>query len=456
MRQITRHRLPNAVTLSLVAGLLSAGHVCIAGHSMRSDPPADQSRTGSALHADAPSFESVLEQLWEDFRVLHAGENPDPEVYRRRSDRLVVEALSKVDLKALTVNQYDEIVRRHMIHIDAIADQRKIIEESLTTIAAEPTPEGARAAGMVARIRGGSRGDGDPEAALRAISHPAAAELFATSHGSYLWSLCSRALAGAPLSKTLYAIGLLLKRLPDELTPEGMFGIDSLYERLAAMEDERALKLAESLRNSILLRGHARAAEMKLSGEDIWFMKLRLAFLEHAPARMTLLGSQAPDFEFGWWSGEETDIRRLSDLRGDVVALVFWASDCGFCYHAFEHMPPIVDHYEGKPIRFVSLSRRQGYMVLDYFEDKRIETPTIEEEGEATRIVMNGYNATWPFAIAEELDFQPQLGVRAVPKMIVLDHRGIVRALDMDPRQPHEKTRELLDALLKEREAGPE
>lgn len=56
--------------------------------------------------------------------------------------------------------------------------------------------------------------------------------------------------------------------------------------------------------------------------------------------------------------------------------------------------------------------------------------------------------------LTDELACQPQFGVDGVPSMTVIDHRGVVRAVDLNPRQAREKTVALLDRLLAEREAA--
>jgi len=104
-------------------------------------------------------------------------------------------------------------------------------------------------------------------------------------------------------------------------------------------------------------------------------------------------------------------------------------------------------------VRFVSLSERNGYVVIDYDAEQYEDTPDIRDEGDATRRLIERLGHSWSFAIANALDFTPQFGVYGVPHMIVLDHRGVVRALDHDPRQPREKTLALLDTLVAELKA---
>lgn len=47
---------------------------------------------------------------------------------------------------------------------------------------------------------------------------------------------------------------------------------------------------------------------------------------------------------------------KLSDLRGQVVVLEFWATWCGPCLDLLPHMNKMVDAFAGRPVRFLSVT----------------------------------------------------------------------------------------------------
>jgi thiol-disulfide isomerase/thioredoxin len=46
----------------------------------------------------------------------------------------------------------------------------------------------------------------------------------------------------------------------------------------------------------------------------------------------------------------------LKDYRGQVVVLEFWATWCGPCLELLPHMNKMVESFEGRPVRFISVT----------------------------------------------------------------------------------------------------
>jgi thiol-disulfide isomerase/thioredoxin len=49
-------------------------------------------------------------------------------------------------------------------------------------------------------------------------------------------------------------------------------------------------------------------------------------------------------------------VKSLSEFRGQVVVLEFWATWCGPCLTLLPHMNKMVDSFAGKPVRFISVT----------------------------------------------------------------------------------------------------
>ena len=64
-------------------------------------------------------------------------------------------------------------------------------------------------------------------------------------------------------------------------------------------------------------------------------------------------GKRAPDPAFKGLDGQK---RKLSELRGQVVVVNFWATWCGPCQEELPRLSALAEGYAGKPVRFVLIS----------------------------------------------------------------------------------------------------
>ncbi len=64
-------------------------------------------------------------------------------------------------------------------------------------------------------------------------------------------------------------------------------------------------------------------------------------------------GAPAPDFALKALSGENL---RLSEFRGEVVLLTFWASWCGRCLDQLAALDRLAERYSGQAVHFVAVS----------------------------------------------------------------------------------------------------
>jgi len=49
-------------------------------------------------------------------------------------------------------------------------------------------------------------------------------------------------------------------------------------------------------------------------------------------------------------------VKALSEFRGQVVVLEFWATWCGPCLELLPHMNKLVESFAGRPVRFISVT----------------------------------------------------------------------------------------------------
>ena len=123
------------------------------------------------------------------------------------------------------------------------------------------------------------------------------------------------------------------------------------------------------------------------------------------------LAKRAPDPGFKSLDGQA---RRLSALRGQIVVVNFWATWCGPCQEELPRLAQIATSYEGKPVKFVTIS-------IDAAKD-RAKIP-----GVLQRLKLPA--DSW---VGGDTDMLADFGLgNIVPGTAVLDEHGEVIALIM-------------------------
>ena len=129
------------------------------------------------------------------------------------------------------------------------------------------------------------------------------------------------------------------------------------------------------------------------------------------PETGTDIGQAAPDFTLETLDGDPVS---LSDLRGYVVLLDFWASWCPPCRMTMPHLEMMRAQFEADGLVVVALN-------LDPVEaDAR---DYIEENGYTEFTVLRG-------TLVEAQAVRELFGVEGIPHTFVIDRQGIIRHAD--------------------------
>ena len=136
------------------------------------------------------------------------------------------------------------------------------------------------------------------------------------------------------------------------------------------------------------------------------------------------VGAQAFDFNY---VDPDGNMVRLSDFRGKLVLIDFWASWCGPCRAEMQNLKKLYKGYEGKPIEFISVS--------------------LDKSGKDWRQANTEEQIPWPSLWMNEsfnAQIAKQLGIEAIPFIVVVNKEGKIVGKNLRDRALIDKINEAL------------
>ena len=142
---------------------------------------------------------------------------------------------------------------------------------------------------------------------------------------------------------------------------------------------------------------------MDVSSARKWLPALLLGALVNTGSA-ELAGSAAPDFVLKSMTGTNL---RLSEYRGQVVLVGFWASWCGECRSQLQGLADLYERYQGAGFELLSLS-------LD--SERRQASETVE-----------AIDVGFPVLYDPDGSVGEEYEVPSMPYVVLIDRDGIVR-----------------------------
>ncbi|MDT4897124.1 MAG: hypothetical protein QOH25_2201 [Acidobacteriota bacterium] len=144
-----------------------------------------------------------------------------------------------------------------------------------------------------------------------------------------------------------------------------------------------------------------------------------LQTLQRKQKQLRLQGEIAPEITIVKWI-EQAPLK-ISDLRGRVVLLDFWATWCGPCLAAFPHLREWQEKYKDRGLVILGITRYYGH------GDGKELTP--EEELVFLERFKKQYNLTYGVAVTDTDNNHRSYGVSAIPTAVLIDRQGVIRLM---------------------------
>ena len=192
---------------------------------------------------------------------------------------------------------------------------------------------------------------------------------------------------------------------------------DNQFEEAQAKAEEFIIDNESSPKIDSLYK----ATYITINGSEKGFENTLAKIKERAETENTkflkdkLINVSAPDFELKDLNGK---IVKLSDFRGSIVVLDFWATWCGPCIGSFPAMKKVMNELKDKSVKFLFIDT--------------MESEELENKNEKVKKILNSKKVSDFHVLLDEIkDLNYQVttayNVPSIPAKFVIDNNGKIR-----------------------------
>ncbi len=158
-----------------------------------------------------------------------------------------------------------------------------------------------------------------------------------------------------------------------------------------------------------------------------WVSAVDQLYQQQLQRELIKLGAPAPDIRLSSPDGTEY---ALSDLKGKVVLLDFWAAWCGPCRRENPNVVKVYNKYKDKGFTIFSVSLDGIDNTTAARLDETQKAKMLESQKGRWINAINQDNLTWPYHVSDlkKWDCAPAkaYGVRSIPRAFMIDRDGII------------------------------